>query len=190
MKKDLGMRFKKVVHVSIHANSDKNLVLRQQFALKYIELLVSGFTIIDVDETWLGMADFRRRKWRAKKSTKSHAILQVHPRISMITGLGTNSDVYLSLLQSNSNSKVIELFFQKLVNKLDRERPGWRSNTVILLDNASYHTSSKALAMFKKHEIPLIFTGPHSYDAAQIELLFSAFKSVDVNPRKVATGKK
>ena len=60
MKQDLGMKFKKVVHVSIHANSDKNLVLRQQFALKYIELLVSGFTIIDVDETWLGMSDFRR----------------------------------------------------------------------------------------------------------------------------------
>lgn len=29
MKFDLGMRYKKVVGVSIHANSEKNIVLRQ-----------------------------------------------------------------------------------------------------------------------------------------------------------------
>jgi len=39
MRDDLDMRFRKVLPVSIHANSWKNLVLRQQFALKYIELL-------------------------------------------------------------------------------------------------------------------------------------------------------
>ena len=39
MKKDLGMRFKKVVHVSVHANSPKNLVLRQQFAIEYLKLM-------------------------------------------------------------------------------------------------------------------------------------------------------
>ena len=39
MRQDLDMRYKKVLPVSIHANSQKNLVCRQQFALKYIELL-------------------------------------------------------------------------------------------------------------------------------------------------------
>ena len=31
--------------------------------------------------------------------------------------------------------------------------------------------------------------GPYSYDAAPCELFFAAFKSADVNPAKVATGK-
>ena len=39
MRQDLDMRYRKVLPVSIHANSQKNLVCRQQFALKYIELL-------------------------------------------------------------------------------------------------------------------------------------------------------
>ena len=63
MREDLGMRYKKVKSVSIHANSPKNMVLRQQFALKYIELLRRGKTILCIDESWLGMTDFRRMKW-------------------------------------------------------------------------------------------------------------------------------
>ena len=58
------------------------------------------------------------------------------------------------------------------------------------MDNAPYHTSSTALAMLKKFQIPVIFTGPHSYDAAPAELLFAAFKSADVIPREVPAGKK
>ena len=39
MREDLGMRYRKVKPVSIHGNSDKNLILRQQFALKLIQLI-------------------------------------------------------------------------------------------------------------------------------------------------------
>ena len=63
MRKDLGMRFKKVIPVSIHTNSETNLVCRQQFALKFIELLAADKIILNIDETWLGMCDFRHRKW-------------------------------------------------------------------------------------------------------------------------------
>ena len=60
MRKDLGMRYKKVKAISVHTNSPKNLVCRQQFALKFLELLMGNKVIINVDETWLGMSDFRR----------------------------------------------------------------------------------------------------------------------------------
>ena len=36
MRHDLGMRFKRVKAISIHANSEKNLVLRQQFGLEFL----------------------------------------------------------------------------------------------------------------------------------------------------------
>ena len=54
MRDDLDMRFRKVLPVSIHANSKKNLVLRQRFAQEYIELLQKNKIILNVDETWLG----------------------------------------------------------------------------------------------------------------------------------------
>lgn len=69
------MKFKKLVHITMNTNSDRNLVLRQQFALKYIELLISGRTILNIDETWCGMSDMRRMKWRVPGSTNSHAVV-------------------------------------------------------------------------------------------------------------------
>ena len=51
MKQELGMRYRKIVSVSTTGNTPKNLVLRQQFALKLIEVLEIGKTVINVDET-------------------------------------------------------------------------------------------------------------------------------------------
>ena len=122
LKHELGMSFRKVLPVSVHGNSVKNLVLRQQFALHFLELMRSKRVIINIDETWLGMTDFRRRKWRPKHSTNSVPQLQLYPRVTMILGLDTSGKVYLSLLQQNSNAKTMELFFHSLVRTLDKER--------------------------------------------------------------------
>ena len=79
---------------------------------------------------------------------------------------------------------------RKLVLKLDREDADWRGNTVILLDNAPYHVSESSISLMRGLRIPILFTGPHSYDGAPIELLFAAFKSRDINPRHVPCGKR
>ena len=120
MKKELGMSYKKIKPISKHANSEQNLVLWQQFALKLIELLSEGKTILNIDETWVGMSDFRRMKWQQAGSTNSVAKLQIQPRISMIVGIDSKGKAYLSLIQSNSNSKIMEIFFHKLVKVLDK----------------------------------------------------------------------
>ena len=104
LKNEMQMSYKKISPVSIRANSTKNLVSRQQFALKFLELLQSKKVIINIDETWLGMMDFRRMKWTPKHSTNSVPQLQLSPRITMILGLDTNGKVYVCLLQQNSNS--------------------------------------------------------------------------------------
>ena len=87
MRDDLNMRYKKIKAVSIHANCAKNLILRQQFALEFLRQWERNKVIINVDETWLGMTDFRRRKWRQHGSYNSVPKLQVVPRISMILGI-------------------------------------------------------------------------------------------------------
>ena len=97
--------------------------------------------ILNIDETWLGMSDFRRMKWQPCGNNNSLAKLQLVPRISMIVGIDTSGQIYLSLVQSNSNQKIMEIFFHKLVKVLDKERSGWKSNTIILLDNAKYHSA-------------------------------------------------
>ena len=53
--------------------------------------------VINLDETWLGMADFRRRHWRPYKENCSVRTKQMVPRISMITGVDKLGNIYLCL---------------------------------------------------------------------------------------------
>ena len=123
MRDDLQMRYKKMHAVAIHSNSARTLVLRQQFALEFLSQWQKDKIFINVDETWLGMTDFRRRKWRPQDNPNSVVKAQVIPRISMILGVDTAGQVYLSLLQTNSNASTMKIFFHALVKKLEAERP-------------------------------------------------------------------
>ena len=94
----LWMRYRKVIPISMTANSPRNLVLRQQFALRLFEVLAVGKRVINVDETLLGQTDFRRRKWMAPSTSNSVAMKAMRPRLAMIVGLCTRGAVYLSIV--------------------------------------------------------------------------------------------
>ena len=61
---------------------------------------------------------------------------------------------------------------------------------MILMDNASYNKSTGLLQFLADYRVPVLYTGPMSYDASPIELLFAHFKKEDINPRHLAMGKK
>ena len=61
------------------------------------------------------------------------------PRISMIAAIDTLGNAYMTLTQVNTNSQVMAMYFKFLSAKLDKERPNWRMNTIVLMDGASYH---------------------------------------------------
>ena len=82
------------------------------------------------------------------------------------------------------------MFLRYLVLKLNQFDKEWRSNSILVMDGASYHIASSTIDLMKKLNLPVIILGPYSYDANPVELFFAAFKSDDVNPRKVATTKK
>ena len=110
--------------------------------------------------------------------------------MTMILGLDTLGNVYVTLAQANSNSQMMELYFRSLAYRLDRTRPQWRKDTVIFVDGAKYHQSKEFLAVAAELQLPYMLLGPHSYDAAPCELVFAHFKRADVNPRHLPTGKK
>ena len=190
MREELGMRFRKIKTVSLHSNSEKNLVLRQRWALEFLAQARKKKVFLNVDETWLGMSDFRRMKWQVPGTTNSVAKLEVAPRVTMILGLDTLGNVYAALAQANSNSQMMELFFRSLAARLDAQRPQWRRDTVIVVDGAKYHQSRDFLAVAAELQLPYMLLGPHSYDAAPCELVFAHFKRADVNPRHEPTGKR
>ena len=190
LREELDMRYRKIKTVSLHSNSEKNLVLRQRWALEFLAQARRKNVFLNVDETWLGMSDFRRRKWQAPGTTNSVPKIEVAPRVTMILGLDTLGNIYAALAQANSNSAMMELFFRSLAFRLDQQRPSWRKDTVIIVDGAKDHQSKEFLRVGEELWLPYMLLGPHSYDAAPCELVFAHFKKADVNPRHVPTGKK
>ena len=61
---------------------------------------------------------------------------------------------------------------------------------MFLWDNASYHASAETRAVLQKLGIKIIFSGPYSYSAAPIELLFGSLKVGELNPDRLPTGKR
>jgi hypothetical protein len=82
------------------------------------------------------MSDFRRRKWQVQGSTNSVPAFSMAPRVSMIAATDSLGNIFFSLLQSNNDQHTYALFIQRLVERLDADRPNWRRDTVMLQDGA------------------------------------------------------
>ena len=63
LRQDLQLRYRRVTKAPIQANSERCLVLRQQYAVKMLPLLASGRRIINIDESWISETDYSRRMW-------------------------------------------------------------------------------------------------------------------------------
>ena len=57
------MSYRKIHDVAVFSNGEKNLILRQRWALEFLSLTWKKKVFLNIDESWLGMSDFRRRKW-------------------------------------------------------------------------------------------------------------------------------
>ena len=118
------------------------------------------------------------------------AAKEVRPRISLILASDSLGNLWVSLTQVNTTSKMFTLYIKELVRLLDRERPDWRKNTVMTVDGASYHKTKESFAMFNALNVPLSVLSPSSYNVAACELVFSALKRQQLNPARQPTGKR
>ena len=58
IKSQSGLKFRKAKKVPPHANSLRNQYMRQQFALKLLDLLLDGKRILAIDESWFGETNY------------------------------------------------------------------------------------------------------------------------------------
>ena len=75
------------------------------------------------------------------------------------------------------------LFLTELAAKLDLERPLWRKESIILMDNAAYHGSKEVREVIKQLQLPVMYLPPYTPDFAPIELIFNQIKQGELNPQ-------
>jgi len=144
-----------------------------------VGLLGQGKRIINVDESWVNQTHYNRRIWAPTNSPATATTRMITPRLSFIAALDTDGRVYYSLLHANTDSDIMIMFLSHLFAALDTETPGWRSNSIVLLDGAKYHTSEQCASYLRVSQAPVIFSGPYSYGKSTsfctVELLFLTF---------------
>ena len=89
----------------------------------------------------------------------------------------------------NTTSEVTMAFIKNLVKILNEQNRRWRHQTQIFWDGASYHKSPETRKLLSDLQVPMMISGAHSYDVAPCEKWFALFKRVNINPRRVKTGK-
>ena len=93
MKKDLHLSFLKAKTLNHQANSERALILRQQYGMKMLGMLQQNQRILNIDETWLNETSFIRRAWAKRDGSGNTILNRVSPRISMITAIDTDGRV-------------------------------------------------------------------------------------------------
>jgi transposase len=77
-----------------------------------------------------------------------------------------------------------------LVETLDREQKGWRKDTVLMMDGASYNKEEKVTDFLKRHGVNTCILSPYGYNLAPIEAFFAHFKQANLNNTFQKVGKK
>jgi transposase len=98
--------------------------------------------------------------------------------------VSNRGDFLFTVNKGINNSQTVLLFLLKLAQYLDTSKPGWRSNTVLMMDNAPYHRSIHLQSQLNELKLPIMFLGPYQFDLAPVERLFSFIKQRDLNPFK------
>ena len=91
-------------------------------------------------------------------------------------------DAYLSLLQANTNQYTYAEFVRELAQILDKERPGWRQDTIWLVDGAKMHTTELVQDIYQKLKIPIMVAPPYSWNLVATEKFHVLFKVGELNP--------
>ena len=98
------MSYRKLEQLHPGTNSDLNRVLRQQWAIKYLRSLKAGHTIVNIDETWLNMTDFRKYAWGEIGKHLTVPTKIAMRRISMTLAFDNHGNAYFSLSDQHTNS--------------------------------------------------------------------------------------
>ena len=121
LKAELGLGYRMAKKIPVQCNTERCLVLRQQYALKMLPLLMEQKRILNIDESWLNETNFTRKIWCPGDAAATVTQRAMTPRLSLIAALDTDGRVYFALTQANTDQNVMLAFLRHLVVKLDEE---------------------------------------------------------------------
>ena len=150
--------------------SERNEAKREQFLDKLKN--ISPSTIVYVDESGMNDNDFYPYAY----SCKGKRFYEAHPghykkRLSMIGGLCKDQFQAPFIFEGHCNTQVFEAYVANILV------PSLQPGTTVIIDNASFHRSSKIQTLIESANCRLLFLPPYSPDLNPIEKWWHKIKN-------------
>ena len=93
--------------------------------------------------------------------------------VAAITSAGS---LFYSVFHGSQDSHAVWFFLLRVCVVLQKSCPNWREIYTFYLDNAAYHKSRYVMGKLRTYSVPVLFSGPYSYEGAPIEKVFGHIK--------------
>ena len=75
-----------------------------------LEVYASGKRVINIDESWIPVADFNHRRWKRRGTGNSMLDKTLSQKVNIITAISSDGYVWIALTTCNTDSNVLMLF--------------------------------------------------------------------------------
>lgn len=118
LSKDFGLCYGRIKRVSPYGNTERNRVLRCLYAQKMLELFTEGKHIVNIDESWLSVSDFKSFSWFERGREHSMRDRTLKCKINIIVAVSNRGHSWLAQTYVNTNEQVMQLFITHLAEIL------------------------------------------------------------------------
>lgn len=108
------MSFRKKLPNPQSTNSAENLISRQKFVIKLLEVLESGFIVMNCDESSFNQLFNNRRAWFFKDEPANVDMVNRIPNASLNAAITSEGSVFYSMHNQNKNYVTTLCFFHHL----------------------------------------------------------------------------
>jgi transposase len=127
--------------------------------------------LIDLDETGFAPSTHRQHGWAAKgQRVGGLQSAQQRPRTSLIGAYRQCKLIAPMLFEGTCNTEVFNEWLEQML------LPELTAGSVIVLDNATFHTSKRTQELVEQVGCELLFLAPYSPDLNPIEKLWANLK--------------
>lgn len=146
--KNLNLRWKKSRSNDAYVNTNKNIRLRQIFALRLIEIMQQEKVILNFDESVIKSTNSMRYSFDIRGQLSQRYIGKPIAGLSLMLAVSSIGDVFFWYLDGNNNEVSVAAFIIAMEQELSRIRPSWRETHVVLLDNCASHKTQLMREVF------------------------------------------
>lgn len=176
LKNHLNIRFLKTCIKNPKLDELNYLIMSFVYLRCFIRSLILKLNIIFIDESGFLIQNNNYHCWRSVEGEIHDGPKnRIKERINLILAVSSKNVVAQKFVKGSVNSQIFINFLSIIIKNMNEDE---KKNTIIIMDNASYHLSSEVINFFKNEKLKGLTNCPYRSNFNCIELVFRFIKNI------------